>query len=323
MQANNFYSAIGNSSKKVSRIFLGLASDVYAEGREQNALLDEMFSEGITAFDTARQYGQSENCLGKWVASRKNREEIFILTKCAHPFPDGTCRIARKEIREDLENSLSALQTDYVDALLLHRDNEKIPAGEIVEWCNELLREGRIRAYGGSNWRHGRIAEANAYAAAHGLLPFSVSSPHYSLAEQMCDLWGGGCVSVTGEENKEARAWYRATGMPLVAYSSLGRGIFSGKVTDRRTAEMFLDRYALCGYGDERNFERARRCIAIAKEKNVSAAQIAVAWLFHSDMNVYAVISSSNASRMLENIQAFFVALSDEECRWLNLGEAL
>lgn len=309
------------TGRKASRIFLGTASLPYASGEECNDLLDEMEESGITAIDTARQYGKAELCIGKWFSARGNREQIFLLTKCAHPGVSGKSRVGEREIRSDLERSLQALQTDYADALLLHRDDETIPAGEIVEWCNSLLREGKILHYGASNWSDLRICEANEYAAAHDLVPMSISSPHFSLAEQVADPWGGGCVSITGKTARGARAWYQETGMPVLAYSCLGRGLFSGKVHDEDTARLFLDRYSFLGYACERNFERCRRAKILAKKYDVSVAQIALAWLFRQNMNVYAVIGTSSPARMRDNFTALSLSLSDDECRWLDLEE--
>ena len=196
---SEFYGEAPDGSKKISRILLGTASAPYANGAEQNALLDEMFASGITAYDTARVYGGAEECLGNWMASRKNRDKVWIETKCGHPDASGHKRVNEQAMRRDLETSLAALKTDYVDALLLHRDDEDVPVSEITEIFNMFYREGKVRAFGVSNWNHLRISEANDYAAAHGLRPFTFSSPCFSLADMVGDPWGG-CVSLSGEK---------------------------------------------------------------------------------------------------------------------------
>lgn len=318
----SFYAQIGTSEKAVSRIFLGTAGAPYASGGEQNALLDGMLEAGITAYDTARKYGRAEECLGKWIAARSGvRERIFLLTKCGHPGLFGNARVSRRAMRADLERSLIALRTDYVDALLLHRDDERVPVGEIVEIFNELYKEGKIGAFGGSNWRQERVAQANAYAEEHGLKPFSVSSPNFGLAEQVADPWGGGCVTLSGKQNASARAWYANTQLPVLAYSSLGRGLFSGRVRDGASARANMDRHALRGYGSEENYERARRCISLAEQKGVKPAQVALSWIFRRGMNVFAVVGTSSPARMRENIAALSVGLTDEECAWLDLEQ--
>ena len=109
--------------------------------------------------------------------------------------------------------------------------------------------------------------------------------------------------------------------MPVVAYSSLGRGLFSGKVRDAQTAKACLDRFSYRGYASEDNFERARRAASLAQKLGVSPAEIALAWLFRRGINVFAVIGTSNAARMRANIAALSLPLTDEECAWLDLGQ--
>lgn len=311
--------ALPGTDKRVSRIFLGLASRPYTEG-EQNKLLDEMFELGINAFDAARVYKGAESCLGAWIKARGNREQIYIETKCAHPSAFGRSRVSPRCIHKDLEHSLRALNTDYVDALLLHRDDERVPVAELIEELNQLYGEGKVRAFGASNWRHERIAEANAYAKEHGLQPFSLSSVHFGLAEQVENPWPGACVSVTGEGGAAARAWYRETQMPLIAYSSLGRGMLSGRVktADPATAAS-MDSFARRGYFCGRNMERLSRCEQLAAEKGASVSQIALAWMFHSGINTFAVLSTGSPAHMRANIGALSLPLTPAECSWLDL----
>ncbi len=312
------YRTIQGVDKPVSRLLFGTASPAFTPGRPQSELLDAAFAAGINAFDTARVYGLAEKSLGLWLRERGNREQVVILTKCAHP--DGSRkRVTEKDIREDFAVSSSLLGTDYVDIYVLHRDDPDQPAGLIVEILNAMHAEGKIGAFGGSNWTYERIQEANEYAYSHNLIPFTVSSPHFSLARQQQDPWGGGCVSITGDENELARAWYRENQMPIIAYSSLGRGLFSGRFTSADNPEEYLDDVALRGYGCKDNYERLARCEKLAKQKNCSVSQIALAWIFNQGLNVFAVCAMSSPKRMAENDAALSIALSPEECRYLNL----
>lgn len=193
--------------------------------------------------------------------------------------------------------------------------------GEIVEILNAMHEEGKIGAFGGSNWTHRRIAEANAYAREHHLIPFSVSSPHFSLAEQVRDLWGGGCVTISGPSNGAAREWYRNQNMPVIAYSSLSHGFLSGKLKsgEREKADQILDEFAMKGYGCADNFERLRRCEELAEKKQCTVSQIAMAWLFRQELNTLAVVSTSSAERMQANIDAMSIRFSEEEAAYLDL----
>ncbi|MBQ6384106.1 MAG: aldo/keto reductase [Clostridia bacterium] len=317
------YRTIQGVDKPVSRLLFGTASPAFTPGRPQSELLDAAFAAGINAFDTARVYGLAEKSLGLWLQERGNREQVVILTKCAHP--DGSRkRVTEKDIREDFAVSSSLLGTDYVDIYVLHRDDPDQPAGLIVEILNAMHAEGKIGAFGGSNWTHERIQEANEYAYRKGLIPFTVSSPHYSLARQQEDPWGGGCVSLTGDESKAARDWYQTNQMPVIAYSSLGRGLLTGKVrsTDMPRITELLDVFAVRGYGSEDNFRRLARCEELAAQKHCGIAQLAMAWIYRQPLNTFAIATMSSPKRIQENVDALSLELTDAECRYLNLEDS-
>lgn len=224
-------------------------------------------------------------------------------------------------MRKDLNKSLGYLHTDYIDIYMLHRDDPEIAAGEIVEIFNTMHAEGKIGAFGGSNWTFERIAEANEYAYRKNLIPFSASSPNYGLAEQVEDPWGGGCVSISGPANQKAREWYAGQDIPVIAYSSLGRGMFSGKVksSEQEKAGDILDGVAVKGYVSEDNFERLRRCEVLAERKGATVPQIAMAFIFSQKMSTLSVVSTSRPERMQENMDALQIELSEAETDWLDL----
>lgn len=308
-------------NKKFSRIFYGTAMMPFLAGGDGSKLLDAMYDLGVNAFDIARGYGGAEASVGRWVEERGLREKVVLLSKCAHPDSEGNKRVNEKAIREDFALSSEALRSDYIDIYLLHRDDPDVPAGEVIEIMNALYAEGKIRAFGGSNWTHQRIAEANEYAAQHNLIPFTVSSPNFGLADQIEDPWGGGCITISGPANKDAREWYKEQQMPVIAYSSLGRGLFSGRVKSDELEEAaeILDEVALKGYGYPENYERLRRCEELAAKKHCTVPQIAMAWIYHQELDTFAVVSTSSAKRMQENIEALYIKLSKEECAYLDL----
>lgn len=316
------YASIPGIHIPVSRIFFGTAIMPIAMGKECNALFDSMYACGINAFDCARGYGYAEKSLGRWVRDRNNRERVVILTKCGNVSENGVC-VNRQVIETELAQSLAMLEMDYVDIYLLHRDDPKTPVSEVIDTLNELKNQGKIRVFGVSNWTHRRIEEANAYAAAHGLEGFSVSSPNYSLAEQVNDPWGGECVSISGDNNADARAWYTANRMPVIAYSSLGRGFFSGKFRsfDYEGAKQVLDGPARQGYLYPGNMERLHRAEELAKRDGCTVSQIAMRYIFGSEMNVFAVVSTQKASRMMQNVQAACAPLNVEDRAYLEGSE--
>jgi aryl-alcohol dehydrogenase-like predicted oxidoreductase len=280
---------------------------------ESAKLLDCAMGLGINAFDIAYVYGggDSERAIGKWMEERGNRENVFIVTKGAHPNRDRK-RVTPYDITSDLMDSLARLRTDYIDVYLLHRDDEDLPVGPIVDILNEHRAAGRIRAFGGSNWKHGRIAEANAYAAAAGLAEMAVSSPNYGLCEQVDDPWGPGCVTISGAIGAAAREYYRGNNMPVMAYSSLGRGMLSGRVTRGNYKEM-LDGAALKAYAYEVNFARLDRASGLAAEKGVSVPQIALAYILNQPLNVFPIVGAASEAELANTAAAIGVALTAQE----------
>lgn len=313
------YGKIAGVEILVPRILFGCANATMQAGRDASGLLDAALACGINAFDTARQYGESERALGRWLRGQ-DRAKVIVVTKGCHHDASGK-RVNAAALREDLARSLGALDTGYADIYLLHRDNTDTPVGQIVEALNAHREAGRIRAFGGSNWTMERIRAANDYAQAHGLTPFTVSSPHFGLAEQVKDLWGGGCATLTGARMAGERAWYRQSGMPVLAYSSLAHGMFSGAVngSDPEGARAVLDSFAWEGYGCPENFERLRRTQRLCEQKGCTVAQLAVAWMFTQGLNLYAILTSTDARRLQSNAAVFDIPLAPAEAAWLNL----
>lgn len=319
------YRAIAGVDKPVARLVLG-SMIVNTQDRERSfALLDAVFALGGNTIDTAHVYagGNSERAIGEWMEMRGNREKMVILTKGCHHNADRK-RVTPFDLASDLCDSLARLRTDYVDIYLLHRDDPALPVGPIVEALNEHHAAGRIRAFGGSNWSHARIAEANAYAAAHGLRPFTVSSPNYGLADQVEDPWGPGCVTLSGPGNQAARDWYAANQMPVFAYSSLARGLFSGRITRENFPQtrVMLDSACLKAYCHEPNFRRLERAFALAARRGATVPQIALAFILQSPLNVFPIVGAATGEEFAQNIAALEIALSTKERAWLDLAEA-
>jgi len=314
------YGKVAGIDKDISRLVMGIEVARRPDGGEPFPLMDGLFELGATAFDTAHVYGErAERTLGRWIAERGVREQVVIVGKGAHPVADRH-RVTPEGIATDLRESLDRLGTDYIDLYLLHRDNPAVPVGPIVEALNEQRDAGLIRAFGGSNWTHGRLQEANEYAETHGLTPFAASSPNYSLAEQIEEAWAG-CLSIGGAGGADARAWYRRTQMPVLAWSSMGRGFLSGRITRdsyERTKDT-LDEALRRGFCHEINFRRLDRAIELAQQKGVSVAQIAMAFITSQGLNVFPICACMDPRELEENVAALEMELTPEECAWLDL----
>jgi len=309
-----------DADKKVSRIAQGTV--MLRDGNEDFGfeLLDAVFEAGITLFDSAHVYGGggSDRTFGKWVHARGVREQIVLMDKCCHHSRDRK-RVTPFDISADLHDCLARLGFETIDVFAFHRDDPSQPVGPLVERMNQHVNEGRIRAYGGSNWSHRRIEEANEYADKHGLVPMAVASPHYSLAECVADPWGGGSLSITTDA--EARQWYRQTQLALLPWSSLSGGFFSGRFT-RDNLDEFTDggdkRCVRC-YCSPDNFRRLDRAKELAAEKGASVAQIALAWCICGELNCFPLMAAWTVEQARENGAAGDIDLTAEEVAWLNL----
>jgi aryl-alcohol dehydrogenase-like predicted oxidoreductase len=285
-------------------------------------LLDRFVAAGGTAVDTARVYagGTSERAFGEWLRRRGRREQMVVIGKGAHHDSQTfTRRVNPAAIHEDIQISLREMGLDAIDIYILHKDDPDTPVGPIVEALNEEAAAGRIRVYGGSSWSHERIAAANAYAAARGLRPFAVSSPNLALAVPNEPMWVG-CISLAGDA--EALAWYEQTRLPIFAWSAQARGFFSGRYAPEKTEGTTVDaQNVIRTYYSDANWERYRRADDLGRAKGCTRQQIALAWVLHQPLDVYALIGPTTVVELEDCLGALEVELSADELAWLNLQE--
>lgn len=319
------YGQLPGVDRPVSRIVLGSMIITTERLEASFALLDDAVACGITAIDTAHGYagGNSERAIGRWLEARGNRDRMVIITKGCHHNADRR-RVTPYDLRADVHDSLARLRTDTLDCHLLHRDDPSQPVGPLVEEYNRLLGEGKVRAFGGSNWTHERLAAANAYAAAHGLTGMVASSPHFSLAEQVEAPWGEGCVGISGPGQVAARQWYARTGLAVFPYSSLARGFFSGRVSSAQTRETIestklLDPPSFRAYCHPVNLERLARVERLAATLGVTVPQLALAYVLHQPMNLFPLVGAASRAEIEANVAALAIALTPAQLTWLNL----
>lgn len=313
------YGEIPGIDKPISRIVQGTMMLTDRDDIEpQFALLDAAFEAGINTFDTAHGYGGGgcERVFGRWLRERDIRDEVVIIGKGAHHNRDRK-RVTPWDITADIHDSLARLGTDHIDLYILHRDDPTFPVSAIIDSLNEHVSDGNITMFGGSNWTHTRIQEGKTYARLTRQLGFICSSPHYSLATQHEEPWDD-CVSISGEQGQAARDYYQANQMPLFTWSSLARGFLTGRYTRDNHVELGNDVVSRC-YCHEDNFQRLDRAIELGREKDLSPAQIATAYVFSQPLNIYALIASFNDDELTANVQALDHSLSEAECAWLDL----
>lgn len=317
------YGEVSGVNKPVARIIQGttmIGSDL--NEAESFALLDQVFELGGNTLDTAHVYsgGRSERIIGNWLEARNLREKMVIITKGGAHSEDRR-RITPFDITADLFDSLARLKTDHIDLYLLHRDDPYQPVEPIIHVLNEHQKAGRIHAFGASNWSHIRLDAANNFAKANGLTSFAASSPQYSLAESHTEPWPL-CLSISGPDNTKARSWYESFRMPVLAWSPLASGFFTGRFK-RDNLHTFdqreWDQVVLRSYAHESNFERLDRAAKLAEQKGLTVSQIALAFVMNQPLNIYAVVGPHSKKKFDENILAASVKLSSQEIDWLDL----
>lgn len=317
------YGTVPGIDKPVSRLVQGTVMVSSRAIDYSFQLLDAVFELGCTTFDTAHQYGGGDNerTVGRWVNERGVRDKVVILGKGAHHSQDRR-RVTPYDITGDLHDSLARFKFDYIDLYVLHRDDPNVPVGPIVEILNEHKRAGLIRAFGGSNWSVQRLRDANDYAAAHGLEPFAVSSPNYSLAVQVKEPWEN-CISISGPQAAADREWYRQQKMPIFAWSSLAGGFFSGRFRrdNLDTFESYLDKLCVECYCVEQNFQRLDRVQEMAAQKGLNIPQIATAYVMSQPLGIFALVGCQSADEFRANMQAMSLRLTPDEMRWLDEGQ--
>jgi aryl-alcohol dehydrogenase-like predicted oxidoreductase len=305
--------------------------------------LDQMFqlfdlyrTRGGNTLDTAHLYacwqnrpdgrnalGASEEAIGHLLKNRGgNRRQLIIISKGGHPsFAPAYVRqpnyLDPALVRKDLSESLARMGLPMLDLYFLHRDDRRIPVGEIIDMLNELVAEGRIRYFGASNWSGARIAEANAYAAGKGTMGFVASQPEFSLAVPAAgvhdrDTW----AAPEPADDLATRFltiadlhWHRISGFPAFCYSPTARGYFASAGT--KAADAF-------NHAETR--ARRARAQELAAKKNATPNQIALAWLRAQKFPAIPIVGPSTTDHLKDALDAAAIRLGDQETAWLAHG---
>lgn len=301
---------------RLSKISMGV-------GALHAGIADEVFDRyralGGMSFDTARMYfdGECDRMLGSYVKSRGIRGEVSICMKGCYPADSQKMHISRlspAEIRFDLEESLRTFGTDYADLYLLHRDDPHIPVQEIMPTLDALVREGKARAVGVSNWTVGRIQMANEFARENGLAPLRVSQMHFSLALTTAHL----TKDVTHVPmNATEEMWYRENDFPVMAFAAQGKGYFAQFEAGTGFKPTVADYYAHL----PENARRAARAGELARKYGVSASAIALAYVLNHPLRTSALCAYTKLEQYEDSIRALEIPLSSAEISYLECGQ--
>jgi aryl-alcohol dehydrogenase-like predicted oxidoreductase len=306
------YRTLGSSGTLVTSLCLGTMTFGKETGeKDAQLILDRFIDAGGNFIDTADVYqkGVAEEITGRWLAARKNRDDIVLATKVNFSMGDDPNRagLSRRWIRRACEDSLRRLQTDYIDLYQGHCWDPGTPIEETLQAFDELVKEGKVRYVGVSNFTGWQLQRATLVAEANAWAPPVTLQPQYSLLSREIE-WE--LVPLCLDE-----------GIGLLPWSPLGGGWLTGKYTrdDRPTGATRLGEDPGRGVEayDKRNTERTWDVVdvvqKIADDQGVSMAQVALGWVMNRP-GVSSTILGVRTMRQLEdNLGAQDLSLSDED----------
>ncbi len=306
---------LGSSGLEVSPLVAG--GNVFgwtADEPTSFAVLDAFAAGGVTMIDTADCYssfvpgnvgGESETIIGKWMKARGNRDRIQVATKVGIQEIDGKKGISRDMIAKGVELSLKRLQTDYIDLYYAHFDFPDVPQDETAEAFDRLMKAGKVRAIGASNFAQARLGSALDTAKAAGQAPYSVLQPNFNLMSK--ELFP-----------PEYRAFCSEHDIGVLPYYALAAGFLSGKYRTVEEAKKSSRGDSPAKFFNTRGDKVLATLEQVAKEAGVSQAQIAVAWIIATP-GVTAPIASATKTAQVESlIAAMNLKLSDAHMALLN-----
>lgn len=309
-------------SRPVSQLCLGTA---YLGSREDDqtsfAIMDTYYERGGRFLNTAHEYGfgKSEQIIGKWIRERGVREEIVVTSKCGEDGHKPDCRaMSPEELFEDIDETLSRTGLDYVDFYLLHIDDERIPAGEIVNALNEIRKQGKIRYYGCSNWTCARITEANEWADRNGCPRFVMNEIEMNLAILNPPQPGVFCKWM----NEDFIAFHRKNGLAAGGYSPICNGLLTKYLRDGDTR--VWSEWQIKTYANEHTFARARRVGQLAKESGFTPTQIQLAWVLAQPYGfpVFPILGARTVDQLKDSLTALDCTLTQDMLDYLTDKEA-
>jgi aryl-alcohol dehydrogenase-like predicted oxidoreductase len=307
------YVNLGRSGLKVSRICLGtmnfgdpawrpwvLAKD------DARPFIRQALELGINFFDTADMYsrGVSEEVTGQLLLELARREEVVIATKVYMPTGHGPNErgLSRVHIMNAIDASLRRLGVDYVDLYQIHRFDPDTPMEETLEALHDVVKAGKARYIGASSMLAWQFAKYLYLADLHGWTRFVSMQNHYNL--------------VYREEEREMLPLCRAEGIGVIPWSPIARGFLAGnrrRDSVGETVRAQNDDRAFEYYYRDGDYAVQERVVALAEQRGVSPAQIALAWVLQQPGITAPIVGASKSEHLTQAVDALTIPLSSEE----------
>jgi aryl-alcohol dehydrogenase-like predicted oxidoreductase len=310
---------LGRSGLKVSPVCLG--GNVFgwtADEKASFAVLDDFTTAGGNFIDTADVYsiwvpghqgGESETVLGKWLKTRGNRDKVIVATKVGSDMGNGRKGLKAAYIAQAVDDSLRRLQTDYIDLYQSHRDDPDTPQEETLQAYGKLVKAGKVRAIGASNFTAERLAAALAISAKNGLPRYESLQPEYNLYER------------AGYE-KELEPLCQKETIGVIGYFGLASGFLTGKYRSEADLAKSPRGEDIGQYLNERGFRILKALDQVAAETKATQAQVAVAWLIARPSVTAPIVSATRIEQSHDLIKAMRLKLSSAQVEALNAASA-
>ncbi len=311
------YVNLGKTGLKVSRICLGTMTYGTPAWREwvlpeedSRPFIKRALELGINFFDTADMYslGKSEEVLGRALRDYTQRDLVVIATKVFNPMGEGINQrgLSRVHIMNAVDASLRRLGTDYIDLYQIHRFDNTTPFEEMLEALHDVVKAGKVRYIGASSMYAWQFAKSLYLADLHGWTRFVTMQNHYNL--------------VYREEEREMIPLCQQEGVGIIPWSPLARGFLTGsrrREGQGETTRSHSDPFADQMYFKESDFEVVERVAELARQKEVTSAQIALAWMLHKPYITAPIIGASKMDHLEQAVRALDIRLSADEIQKL------
>lgn len=291
---------LGHSGPEVPVITLG--GNVYGwtlSEADTFHQLDRALDSGLNFIDTADVYsrwipghqgGESETILGNWFAKTGRRNDVILATKVGIEMGEGKKGLSARYVEHAVEDSLRRLQTDYIDLYQAHRDDPDTPLEETLGAFDKLVKAGKVRFLGASNYSGARLAEALETSKKHGFASYVSLQPHYNLVERQ-----------TFETDMLPAV--QQYGLGVIPYFSLASGFLTGKYRGSDDAAKGARGPMVQKYLNDHGFAVVDALIEVAEEQQSTPARVALAWLL-AQPGITAPIASATNDRQLDDLIA-------------------
>jgi aryl-alcohol dehydrogenase-like predicted oxidoreductase len=300
---------LGQSSLEVPPITFGCNVFGWTADEETSfALLDAWLEAGFNFLDTADAYsrwhpgnrgGESEVIIGKWLKARGNRDKIILATKLGIEMAPGKKGLSRAYMQTAVEDSLRRLQTDYIDLYQSHRDDPETPIEETLSAYADLIKQGKVREIGASNFSVDRLSESLKVSTEKGLPRYQSLQPQYSLVER-------------AEFEGPLEDLCLAEKVGVIGYYSLASGFLTGKYRSRADMEGRARGGRVEKYLNDYGFGVLKALDQVAKQYEAKPGQIALAWLIARASVTAPIASATNLEQLAELAEAAEIELDAE-----------